>query len=138
MSFNVNIFTPTRAVVKNLKAKELLVPTVRGQINLLKDHTHIVTSLDTGVLLVTGEDGSEHHFLLTTGICKVQKEEVVILTQVCESADDIDSHRADKALKLAESKLSSGSYLQDGEVQKFQRKRDRAKIRLLLSMQNKK
>lgn len=138
MSFNVSIYSPSMAVARNIKASELIVPTVNGQIGILKGHTHIVSKLDTGVLLVKGEGNTELHFLVTTGICKVLKDEVIILSHVCERAEDVNTERAEKALKLAESRLSGDGSLKDHEMVKFMRKRDRAKVRLLLSIVKKK
>ena len=41
-------------MVRDLPADALIVPTTRGQINILENHTHIVTKLDTGWLSVFG------------------------------------------------------------------------------------
>jgi F-type H+-transporting ATPase subunit epsilon len=52
--YTVDILTPSKIIAKNIPAESLLIPTVRGQINVLENHTHIVSKLSTGVLTVFG------------------------------------------------------------------------------------
>ncbi|MBT3981995.1 MAG: ATP synthase F1 subunit epsilon [Bacteriovoracaceae bacterium] len=133
MSFVVDILTPSKVIAQNLNAAELLVPTVRGQINILEDHTHIVSKLDTGVLTLVS-NGVQDNYLITTGICKVLKDKIVILANVCEHSKEIDRERAQAALDQAEGKLSGDETLSEEEVIKYRRKRDRAYVRLKLSV----
>ena len=50
--FTVDILTPDKVVAKDMPAESLLVPSVKGQINILVDHTHIVSKLETGMVSV--------------------------------------------------------------------------------------
>ncbi len=47
-NFKLNIFTPNGVVVKELACDELIIPTKTGEINVLKDHTHLISELSTG------------------------------------------------------------------------------------------
>ena len=129
--FNLNIYTPTGVVIKGLSCKELTIPTVRGEINVLPGHTHILTEVDTGILTAKHKD-QDRHFLMTTGLCKVLGNEVTILASVSEKAEDIDVERAKAAKSKAESRLDSKESLPTVESIKFQRKLDRAHARLTL------
>ena len=52
--YTVEILTPSKIIAKKMPAESLLIPTTRGQINVLEDHTHIVTKLAPGILSVFG------------------------------------------------------------------------------------
>ncbi|MBP9680061.1 MAG: F0F1 ATP synthase subunit epsilon, partial [Bacteriovorax sp.] len=97
--FTVEILTPSKIIAKGVLADSLLIPTVRGQINVLENHTHIVTKLAAGVLSVFGgADYADRHFALSTGICKVLEDKVMILANTAEESTDVDVERAKLAL----------------------------------------
>ncbi len=130
--YTVDILTPNKVVAKNLPAESLLIPTEGGQINVLENHTHIVTKLATGELSVFGGSGdADRFFTITAGVCKVLNDKVVILSQVSEENKDIDVERAKKSQKNAEEMLSKDS-LTDEERTKYFRKIERSKLRVQL------
>lgn len=133
-NYTVDVLTPNAIVAKDIPAEALLVPTERGQINILKDHTHIVTKLDTGMMSVFGgADDPDRFFSITTGICKVLDNKIMVLANVAEEASEISKERAEEALANAESMLKSSDGLGDDEIAKYRRKAERAKLRLQLS-----
>lgn len=137
--YTVDVLTPSKVLARDVPAESLLIPTIRGQINVLGNHTHIVTKLETGVMSVFGgADDPDRHFLITVGICKVLDNKVIILSQAAEEDKDINVERAQLALKNAEEKLSKPELLTDDEYQKFYRKAQRAKIRIQMSGLSKK
>ncbi len=127
--FKLKLLTPSGAVVKDFACSELIIPTVRGEINVLPNHTHILTELGTGILTAKGPSGSRN-FLVTHGLCKVLKDEVSILAITSESAENIDVERAKAAKKRAQEKLSGKDSLTDLELIKQQGKLERAEARL--------
>jgi F-type H+-transporting ATPase subunit epsilon len=131
--FTVDVLTPYNVVARDIPAENVLVPTSRGQINILKEHTHLVTQLDTGELSVFGsEDDPDRFFSISTGICKILKDKVLILANTSEEATDIDVDRATRALENAQSKLKDET-LTDEEIMKYRRKVERAQLRLQLA-----
>jgi len=129
--FTVEILTPSKIIAKGIPAESLLIPTIRGQINVLENHTHIVTKLAPGVLTVFGgTDYADRHFVLSTGVCKVLEDKVVILSNTAEESTDVDVERAMLALKNAEDHLKNPEGLSTEDVEKFQHKADLAKIRI--------
>ncbi len=129
--FTVEILTPSKIIAKGVLADSLLIPTVRGQINVLENHTHIVTKLAAGVLSVFGgADYADRHFALSTGICKVLEDKVMILANTAEESTDVDVERAKLALRNAEDHLKNPDGLSTEEIQQFQDKAERAKIRI--------
>ena len=133
-NYTVDVLTPYAIIAKDVPAENLLVPTERGQINVLKDHTHIVTNLSTGMLSVFGgADDPDRFFSLTTGICKVLDKKITILANVAEEAHEISKDRAEEALKNAQAKLASVDGLNDEDIVKYRRKVERAQLRIQLS-----
>ncbi|TNF00129.1 MAG: ATP synthase F1 subunit epsilon [Deltaproteobacteria bacterium] len=131
-NYTVDILTPSKIVAKGIPAESLLVPTVRGQINVLKDHTHIVSKLGTGIVTVFGgEDDPDRYFSVTTGVCKVLDNKVIILANTSEEDHEIDVQRAKEALKHAQEQLQSS--LSDEELTKYRRKVERAQLRVQLA-----
>jgi F-type H+-transporting ATPase subunit epsilon len=131
-NYTVDILTPSKIVAKGIPAESLLVPTVRGQINVLKDHTHIVSKLSTGIVTVFGgEDDPDRYFSVTTGVCKVLDNKVIVLANTSEEDHEIDVDRAKEALKHAQEQLQSS--LTDEELTKYRRKVERAQLRVQLA-----
>jgi F-type H+-transporting ATPase subunit epsilon len=130
--FKVDIFTPAGVVDKNIDASSVVISTVRGEIAILPEHTHIITELAPGIMTVKTDKG-DRHFFLTTGIAKVLKNKVTILAHTSEKAESIDKERAQAALQKAKDKLSGKENLVDIEVIKYRRKLERAEYRLRLA-----
>ncbi len=132
--FTVDILTPVKVVAKGIPAESLLVPTIKGQINILVDHTHTVSKLETGMISVfSGADDVDRFFTVTAGVCKVLENRIIILANTAEEKKDIDLERAKKALEYAESKLLKPDLISEEEFVKFTRKIERAKLRIQMS-----
>ena len=131
-AFKLNLFTPKGNVVKGLECADITVPTVRGEINILPDHTHILTELGTGVLTAKTPDGAVRHFSVTAGLCRVMQDTVTVLSFTSEKPEQIDIERAKAAKAKAASRLAGESNLSDVELIKFRRKLERAEMRLRL------
>ena len=130
--FSVDILTPYKILAKDVPAEGLHIPTTRGEINVLPQHTHLISKLDTGILVCKDASGIQK-FMVTTGIVKVLKDKITVLAQVSERAEDIDIDRARKALERARTKLGSDETLDDEQLEKFRRKLARAIVRTELA-----
>lgn len=128
--FKLDIFTPDSVVVKDLSCDSLLIPTVGGEINVLPGHTHVLSQLQNGILTAKTSVG-ERRFMITHGIAKVLGDKITILSSASEDSGKIDIDRAKSAKKKAESRLQEP--LTNVDMIKFQRKLERANIRLKLS-----
>ena len=134
--FTVDILTPSKVIAKDIPAESLLVPTTEGQINVLEGHTHIVSKLTTGSLEVFGgADDADRFFTVSTGVCKVIGSKVTVLANTSEESVEIDVGRAQESLRNASERLQS-SDLDADERQKFERKVERAQLRILLAKEN--
>ena len=128
-AFKLNLFTPNGVVIKDLECNDILIPTVRGEINILPEHTHILTELSTGVLTARTPMGTRH-FSVTAGLCRVLKDTVTILSFTSERAEEIDIERAKSSKAKAMDRLSGKENLTDVDLIKFRRKLERAEMRI--------
>lgn len=129
--FTVDILTPSKIIAKGIPAESLLIPTARGQINVLEGHTHIVSKLAPGVLSVFGgPDYADRHFVLSSGVCKILENKIIILSNTAEENTDVDVERAKLALKNAEDHLKNTDVLSREDIEKYQEKAELAKIRI--------
>ncbi len=135
-NFLVDILTPSRIVAKGLAAETVIVPTHNGEIQVLPHHTHIIEKLETGIVSIKNGEHVEN-FSVTTGICKLLDNKLQIIANVCEKQSEINKDRAEKALQLSKNKLSGSESITQEEWLKYQRKAQRAEIRLKLAVMGK-
>lgn len=131
--FNLDVFTPNGVLVHQLACDELIIPTKAGEINVLPDHTHLISELTSGILIAKSKSGTSRHFAVHAGLCKVLGTKVTVLSSTSEKAEDIDLERAKSARAKAESRLQSMDALSDVEYIKFRRKLDRANVRIKMA-----
>ena len=132
--YTVDILTPSKIIAKAIPAESLLIPTVRGQINVLENHTHIVTKLATGVLTVFGgPDYADRNFIVSSGVCKILENKVVILANTAEESTEVNVERAKLSLQNAEDRLKNTEGLSAEEVDEYVQKAERARLRIQLA-----
>lgn len=128
-AFKLNLYTPKGVVIRDLECNDIVIPTVRGEINILPEHTHILTELSTGILTAKTPNGVRN-FSVTAGLCRVLADTVTILSFTSERAEDVDLERAKSAKAKAMDRLSGKESLTDVDLLKFRRKLERAEMRL--------
>ena len=79
---------------------------VEGQLGILPHHTPLMTMLQPGELLIR-KDGEEQYLAISGGFLEVRPDQVVILADACERAEEIDVARAEEAKQHAEEILKT-------------------------------
>ncbi|MFQ6099991.1 MAG: ATP synthase F1 subunit epsilon [Anaerolineae bacterium] len=78
----------------------VLVPGVEGQLGILPKHAPLITQLAEGELCTrVGEE--EYYFAIHGGFMHVLPDEVIVLADMAERADEIDEARAEAARQRA-------------------------------------
>lgn len=132
--FKLDLLTPSGPIVKDLECSELTVPTVDGEIQVLENHTHILTQLSTGIMSVKTLTGERRHFSISTGVCKVLKEKISVLALTAEAPEKIDLKRAQKAKERAQAILNNQKKIMtDVDIIKQRRKIERAEARMQIA-----
>jgi F-type H+-transporting ATPase subunit epsilon len=107
MHLQLQIVSAERLLV-NERVDEVEIPGSGGYFGVLPGHTPLLATLNVGELWY--RQGAEKHYLsIAFGFVEVQPERVIVLAQIAEQAQDIDTARAEAAKKRAEERLAKSS-----------------------------
>ncbi len=105
-AFRLQIITPARIVFQG-EASSLSVPGVLGGFQVLAGHAPLLSTLDIGRLKVKDLSGSDTIYAAGSGFVEVSRNDVTVLVESAERADEIDIQRAKAARERAEQRLRS-------------------------------
>jgi F-type H+-transporting ATPase subunit epsilon len=83
----------------------VVVPSVTGELGILRRHAPIVVQLAIGRLRALSSDGTWLVFAVAEGFVKVQFDKVIVLADAAEEAAKIDIQRAEEAVERATERL---------------------------------
>jgi F-type H+-transporting ATPase subunit epsilon len=126
-TFNLSIVTPERQVVSK-DVGYMSAPGSVGEFGVLPGHTEFFTTLKPGEIRYEDESG-EHYLSVSWGYAEVKGDEVIILADSAEHAEEIDVERANLDRERWEKELSSLT-MSDEKYGKIKQKLDRANARL--------
>jgi F-type H+-transporting ATPase subunit epsilon len=107
------IVTPERTVFEN-EIDQATLPTQDGEITVLPNHIPLISALKPGDLMIK-KDGEEIDLAVSGGIVEVQNNEITILADTAERAEEIDLARAEEARKQAEDLKKEAVRMDDTE-----------------------
>ena len=94
------IVTPERIAFEE-EVDQVTLPTQEGEITVLPNHIPLISVLQAGEL-VAKKDGEEIAMAVSGGMVEVQKNELTVLADTAERAEEIDLARAEEARRRAE------------------------------------
>jgi F-type H+-transporting ATPase subunit epsilon len=98
----LSIVTPDRSL--SYEVDEVALPGQMGDFGVRPGHTPLFAGLRTGTMWY--RQGTEKHFLaVSVGFAQVLPEQVTVLAQVAETAEDLDEGRAQAGMARAEEML---------------------------------
>lgn len=122
----LEIVTPDKRVVRE-EVDEVVCPGIEGEFGVLPGHTPFLTALKIGEL--SYRIGDQRKFIaITWGYAEVDGARVEILADMAETAEEIDSRRAEEAKAKAETRLKG--LPDEVEFEKAQISLEKAVIRL--------
>src|SRR5215468_8723260 len=126
---DLTIVTPERSVVRE-QVDELQIPGAEGYLGILPGHAPLFSELKVGEV---GYRKGETWFFLSVawGFVEVQSNQVRILAETAERAQEIDVDRANRAKQRAEELISRGG--EDVDYGKALVALERALIRIQVS-----
>ena len=127
----LEIVTPERRVI-DTEAESVTVPTASGEAGILTNHAPLISALKPGILTYVGKGGSEK-LAISTGFVEVSGNQVSVLTDVAESAEEVNTELARTDREEAERELSSASSAAADQNEGIREKLDLANARLLLA-----
>lgn len=102
--FKFTITTPERTLVSE-EIEQVSLPTEMGEITILPHHIPLVSLLRPGEMRIV-RDGKMELYAVAGGFIEVGTNEVTVLADAAEHADEIDEARAEEAKKRAEEVMS--------------------------------
>jgi F-type H+-transporting ATPase subunit epsilon len=123
----VELMTPYRKVISE-EVDMITATGTLGEFGVLPGHAPFLTSLNIGELSYS-KDGNTFYVALNWGYLEVENDEVTILVETAERADEIDLERAKTALGRAEEALKKLTR-EDKDFVQYQSALERAIIRM--------
>lgn len=106
MPLKLSIVTADRTVLERDDVTRLVLPGAEGQLTLLPSHAALMTSLGMGEMIAYTSDGLEA-IAIHGGFLQIANDEVKVLADAAEHADDINEERADEARDRAQERLTN-------------------------------
>jgi F-type H+-transporting ATPase subunit epsilon len=97
-TFTVDIVTPERVVVHD-EATSLVAPGVVGSFGILPNHAPLLSELAIGELRYRRNSGQEQRLAIGGGFLQVFNNQVTVLADTAERAEEINTERARRALE---------------------------------------
>lgn len=113
-SFTLDIVTPERVVLSD-EAVSLRAQGVEGSFGILPNHAPLLAELAPGELDFRRANGQEVRLAVSSGFLQMFNNQVTVLADAVERAEDIDLDRARRALEAAraEVRTAQASYDED-------------------------
>jgi F-type H+-transporting ATPase subunit epsilon len=100
----LSIVTPDQSL--SYEVDEVSMPGQEGDFGVLPGHTPLFAGLRTGTMWY--RQGAEKHYLaVSVGFAEVLPDQVTVLAQVAERAEDLDEARAQAGMARAEEMLQA-------------------------------
>jgi len=107
MSLEISIIVPNRVFWKD-NAREIILPTLNGQMGVLKDHIPLLTGLDIGLILYRKDNDKKWSAVLVMGgFALVNNNLITILVNEAEFALDIKPSEAENDFNVSKLALDN-------------------------------
>ena len=100
----LEVATPERLILKAM-VSEVDVPGAEGMLGILPGHAALLSELGSGPLSYIMASGGAHVLCINGGWLEVRDDKVRVLANTAELANEIDTARAQEALRRANERL---------------------------------
>ena len=126
-NFTLKIFAADRVFYQGL-CSSLVIPTVEGQYGIMTNHESMIIAVSIGMAGFTDGDGNRRSAVLSSGICKIEDNAVLVLVETAESPEEIDIRLAERDAAEANEALRNRDNVSD--VKRAEAKMARAALRI--------
>lgn len=102
---NLEIVTPEKKVLSE-SVDSVTIPTASGEVGILQNHAPLISSLRSGILSYT-RGGAVERMVIAGGFVEVSQNNVSILADVAETANEINVENARAERDAAEKQLNA-------------------------------
>ena len=79
---------------------------MNGTVEVLPEHMALITELDQGEIRIQTQDGKDISFLASRGYARIKDNEVVLLLDEVDQADELVKEEIEKAIESAQTMMS--------------------------------
>lgn len=121
-----SLYTPENPLLHEVRVKEILVPSARGQLGIRPGHTGIISLLEAGILKYLPTDSNEwRNVAVGWGYLEVYNGEVRVLAETVRTKEALERAATEKTLEEVEDSLK-----QEDLEPKIRQKLERERLRL--------
>ncbi len=131
MPIQCDIITQERTVYSE-QVDYVSLPGSEGIMGILPKHAPLLTALAFGEVMVR-KDGDEEYFAIGGGFAEVRPDQVIVLADSAEQADEIDFERAQQARERAVEAMKAGVSEDSAAYAQIEAALRRAQIRIDVS-----
>ena len=102
----LEVVTPFRTVLKE-DVDSVTLPGIEGEMGILPEHVPLLTILDAGIMSYVKGNGNTQAIAVHWGYAQVDGNNVRVLAELAETAEEIDLPRAQEAEKKAKELLQT-------------------------------
>ncbi len=111
---DIEIVTPQKVVYSG-KAQSVTVPGSYSPFQILYNHAPIVSSLDLGLVKIVDESQNNHWFATSSGFTEVFKNNISILVETADDAENLDLKTLTDELRKTKEKLENNDNEEEAE-----------------------
>src|SRR5512133_3768494 len=114
-TFHLKLVTPEHVLFEGDVAS-MTIPTDTGEITILSNHVALVSTIASGVAVITYPNNTQEDIAISGGFLQIKgNNEVVVLAQMAERAADIDLKAIEEAKNRAEKVMKEQVRTSDAE-----------------------
>ncbi len=103
--FKLDIVNPEKLFVSKNDVIEVVVPSLEGEMGILKDHIPIISFLKPGILKIISKNNNEESYFIEDGILEFKDNSLSILTSTIFDLKNSDKNYITNSLKDAKKQL---------------------------------
>ena len=110
--FSIEIVNPEKSFLSKSDVTEVVVPSLEGEMGILKDHISIISFLKPGIIKVVTKSNEEKYYV-EDGILEFKNNNLSILTSVIFKIDEINKQKIENLIKEAKDLLNENKEIND-------------------------
>ena len=103
-AFHIQIYACDRIFYQG-DCESIIVPTNDGMYGVWADHTNMIFAIVPGELIYRIPNGEDQKAVISSGMMKIENNEVLLLVESIERPEEIDIKRAERAAARAQEEI---------------------------------
>lgn len=127
--FRVHIYAADRVFFDG-ECESVIVPTESGQYGILAGHSNVISAVVPGKMTYRVPGGENKIAAVSSGVVKVENNDVLILVDSAEHPEDIDAKRAQNAADAAKEAMLQKQSIREYHMAQLTLSRAIARLRV--------